>query len=140
MMDIYNGNVVTDANGVATVEMPAWFEALNSDFRYQLTVLGQFAQAIVASEMQDGKFTIRTDKPNVKVSWQVTGIRHDPYAVAHRTPIEEAKPASEQGRYLHPDVYGAGPDQRVKNAQTRANSPTVSETNVSPTLEVPVTR
>ncbi len=140
MMDIYNGNVVTDANGVATVEMPAWFEALNSDFRYQLTVLGQFAQAIVASEMQDGKFTIRTDKPNVKVSWQVTGIRHDPYAVAHRTPIEEAKPASEQGRYLHPDVYGAGPDQRVKNAQARASSPTVSETNVSPTLEVPVTR
>jgi hypothetical protein len=116
MMNIYNGNVSTDANGFATVEMPAWFEALNADFRYQLTVIGQFAQAIVASEMQNRKFTIRTDKPNVKVSWQVTGIRHDPYAVAHRTPIEEPKPVSEQGHYLHPELYGAGEDQRVRNA------------------------
>ncbi len=116
MMNIYNGNVSTDANGLATVEMPAWFEALNANFRYQLTVIGQFAQAIVASEMQNRKFTIRTDKPNVKVSWQVTGIRHDPFAVAHRTPIEEPKPASEQGRYLHPELYGAGEDQRVRNA------------------------
>jgi trimeric autotransporter adhesin len=140
MMNIYNGNVVTDANGVATVEMPAWFEALNADFRYQLTVLGQFAQAIVASEMQAGKFTIRTDKPNVKVSWQVTGIRHDPYAVAHRTPVEESKPASEQGRYLHPDVYGAGPDQRVRNAQARATSPAASDASLSPSPEAAVTR
>jgi hypothetical protein len=128
MMNIYNGNVVTDANGVATVAMPAWFEALNADFRYQLTVLGQFAQAIVASEMQDGKFTIRTDKPNVKVSWQVTGIRHDRYAVAHRTPIEEPKPTTEQGHYLHPELYGAGEDQRVRNAvaTSTATPPVVS--------------
>jgi hypothetical protein len=140
MMNIYNGNIVTDATGVATVAMPAWFEALNADFRYQLTVLGQFAQAIVASEMQDGKFTIRTDKPNVKVSWQVTGIRHDPYAVANRTPVEESKPASEQGRYLHPDVYGAGPDQRVRNAQARATSTAASDASLSPSPEAAVTR
>ena len=28
MMNIYNGNITTDANGFATVEMPDWFEAL----------------------------------------------------------------------------------------------------------------
>ena len=86
MMNVYNGNVVTDKNGTATVVLPEYFEALNRDFRYQLTVIGQFAQAIVASEMSHNQFTIRTDKPKVKVSWQVTGIRHDAYANAHRDP------------------------------------------------------
>ena len=46
-MNVYNGNVTTDANGDATVILPDYFEALNRDFLYQLTVIGQFAQAIV---------------------------------------------------------------------------------------------
>ena len=116
MMNIYNGNVVTDEDGFATVTMPAWFEALNEDFRYQLTAVGKFAQAMVAAEIEDGRFTIRTDKPKVKVSWQVTGIRHDAWAKAHRTPIEEEKPADEQGHYLHPELFGAGPEQAITAA------------------------
>lgn len=106
MMNIYNGNITTDANGFAVAELPDWFEALNKDFRYQLTVVGQFAQAIVAREIEKNAFTIQTDKPTVKVSWQVTGIRKDPYANAHRIPVEEEKPPEEHGRYLHPDAYG----------------------------------
>jgi hypothetical protein len=42
----------------------------------------------------------------MKVSWQVTGIRHDPYAEANRIPVEEAKPPEERGTYLHPEAYG----------------------------------
>lgn len=106
MMNIYNGNVTTDANGDATVTLPAYFEALNRDFRYQLTVIGQFAQVIVASEIKDNSFTIKTDKPNVKVSWQVTGIRNDPYAAAHPFVVEQDKPAEERGTYLYPEGYG----------------------------------
>jgi hypothetical protein len=113
MMNIYNGNTVTDANGFATVEMPKWFEALNGDFRYQLTTVGQFAQAMIASEINGGKFTIQTDKPNVKVSWMVTGVRHDAWANAHRIPTEETKPDSEQGHYLHPELFGAGADKSL---------------------------
>jgi trimeric autotransporter adhesin len=108
MMNIYNGNVTTDARGVATVVLPDYFEALNGDFRYQLTVIGQFAQAIVAREIASGRFTIKTNRPKVKVSWQVTGIRHDAYANAHRIPVTEDKPTAEQGTYLHPDVFGHG--------------------------------
>jgi hypothetical protein len=106
MMDIYNGNITTDERGEATVVLPDWFEALNQDFRYQLTPIGQFAQAMVASEIQDNRFSIKTDKPNVKVSWQVTGIRHDPYANAHRIPVEEEKSPQDQGKYLYPTEYG----------------------------------
>jgi hypothetical protein len=106
MMNVYNGNVTTDADGNATITLPAYFEALNRDFRYQLTVIGQFAQAIVAEEIRDNRFVIRTDKPSVKVSWQVTGIRHDPWAEQHRIRVEEEKPADHQGRYLNPESFG----------------------------------
>ena len=113
MMNIYNGNVITDAQGDAVVPLPDWFETLNRDFRYQLTVIGQFAQAIVASEIADGRFSIKTDKPNVKVSWQVTGIRQDAWANAHRIPVEQQKPELERGFYLHPDLYGAPEEKGV---------------------------
>jgi hypothetical protein len=126
MMNVYNGNVVTDKNGTATVALPDYFEALNRDFRYQLTVIGQFAQAIVASEINHNQFTIRTDKPKVKVSWQVTGIRHDAYADAHRIQVEEDKPQQEQGHYLHPELFAAPPGQAV-GYQARP-TPTHAET------------
>lgn len=113
MMNVYNGNITTNGRGVATVILPDYFEALNRDFRYQLTVIGQFAQAIVFQEVRHNRFTIKTSKPGVKVSWQVTGIRHDAYADAHRIPVEEEKPLREQGRYLHPDLFGAGPEQAI---------------------------
>jgi hypothetical protein len=113
MMNIYNGNVTTDAQGDVVVELPEWFETLNRDFRYQLTVIGQLAQAIVSTEIADGRFSIKTDKPNVKVSWQVTGIRQDAWANAHRIPLEEAKPELERGSYLHPELYGAPEEKGV---------------------------
>jgi len=113
MMNIYNGNVMTDQRGVATVELPGYFSALNRDFRYQLTVIGEFAQAIVAKEVRNNRFTIRTNKPGVKVSWQVTGIRQDAYANAHRIPVEEDKPAEERGHYLHPELFGQPQEKSV---------------------------
>ncbi len=111
MMNIYNGNIITDANGRSTVQMPSYFEALNRDFRYQLTVIGQFAQVIVEQEVQNGVFTIRTDKPNVKVSWTVTGIRQDTWANAHRIPVEEDKSDNERGKYLHPELFNQTEDK-----------------------------
>jgi hypothetical protein len=111
MMNIYNGNVTTDARGNAVIALPDWFEALNRDFRYQLTVLGQFAQAIVSSKVANHRFSIKTDKPNVEVSWQVTGIRQDAWANAHRIPVEEAKSAKERGFYKHPELFNAPPEK-----------------------------
>jgi hypothetical protein len=106
MMNIYNGNITTDERGEAEVTLPDYFSALNRDFRYQLTVLGQFAQAIVASKIKDNRFMIKTDKPNVEVSWQVTGVRQDAYAQAHPIKVEEEKPERERGHYLYPKLHG----------------------------------
>jgi hypothetical protein len=111
MKDVYDGVVTTDWRGYATVTLPDWFEALNRDFRYQLTVLddgdtNEFVLAKIVREIEGNRFVIRTSAACVKVSWQVTGIRQDPYANLHRIRVEEDKPASERGRYLHPDAYG----------------------------------
>ncbi len=105
-LNLYSGNVTTNAEGFATVTVPDWFEALNEDFRYQLTVIGSFAQAIIKEKLVDGQFVIQTNAPAIEVSWQVTGVRHDPWAEAHPTEVEVQKPAAERGRYLHPEAYG----------------------------------
>jgi hypothetical protein len=106
MKNVYDGVVTTDAKGFATVTMPDYFEALNRDYRYQLTTVGQFAQAMVAKKIVGGKFVIQTDKPNVEVSWQITGIRQDAWAKAHPTAVEESKAETDKGRYLHPELFG----------------------------------
>jgi hypothetical protein len=117
MKNIYDGNVTTDGEGQATVQLPEWFEVLNTDFRYQLTVIGQFAQAIVAHEIENNRFEIRTSAPNVKVSWQVTGVRQDAYAKAHPLVVEQEKEARLKGFYIHPELYGAPAEKQIEWAR-----------------------
>ena len=122
MMNIYNGNTTTDADGDAVVALPAYFVALNRDFRYQLTVIGQFAQAIVATKIKDNRFEIKTDKPGVEVSWQVTGIRQDAWANAHRIQVEEEKRGGERGAYLHPELFGQPAEKQLAFNVLKADS------------------
>ena len=123
MLNVYSGTVTTNRSGVARVRLPTYFEALNRDFRYQLTVIGQFARAMVSQEIKRNEFAIRTDAGGVKVCWQVTGVRKDAWAEANRIPVEETKPKAERGRYLHPGLFGkkaeavhAAPATRMPNA------------------------
>jgi hypothetical protein len=107
MMNVYNGNITLDAQGEAWVDLPDWFEALNRDFRYQLTSIGGPGPNLyTVQEVQDNRFQIAGGKAGLRVSWQVTGIRQDAYANAHRIPVEEAKPADEAGLHLHPTERG----------------------------------
>jgi hypothetical protein len=115
LMDIYSGNVTTDELGLATVTLPDWFQAENTDFRYQLTVIGgRFAQAIVSKEIANNKFTISTNASNVKVSWQVTAVRQDAYAKAHPLVVEQDKPANEQGFYIQPNLFGQPAEKQTQ--------------------------
>ena len=130
MMNVYNGNTVTDENGTSTVQLPNYFSALNRDFRYQLTVIGAFANAIISKEVSENQFEIATDLPNVKVSWQITGIRQDPYANMNRIPNTVVKEAQNRGKFLHPAAYGKSNLQAEsmvqnissQNAKTEATS------------------
>jgi hypothetical protein len=106
MVNVYSGNVTLDTGGAAWVLLPDWFEALNEDFRYQLTCIGGFAPVYVAREITNHRFRVAGGRAGMKVSWQVTGVRHDAYAKTHPLQVEQNKPAAERGRYLHPVDFG----------------------------------
>lgn len=108
MKNIYDGCVQADADGAATITLPDWFEALNEDFRYQLTALGDGAPGLhVARELRAGSFTIAGAAPGMRVCWQVTGNRHDAFAIARPLEVETDKRTHEAGRYLYPEAHGA---------------------------------
>lgn len=106
MMNVYNGNVLLDENGEASVRLPDYFEALNIDFRYQLTCIGGYAPVYIADKIHDNAFRIAGGTGGLEISWQVTGIRNDPWANAHRIVSEVEKSPEERGKYLHAVEYG----------------------------------
>jgi hypothetical protein len=92
--------------------MEAWFEPLNRDYRYQLTAIGAPGPNLhIAEEINQNQFRIAGGTPGTKVSWQVTGIRQDPYANQNRIEVEVDKPAEFKGYYLHPEAYNRGFEQ-----------------------------
>ena len=106
VLNSYSGNVVTDASGKATVSLPEYFEAINKDFRYQLTVVGgTFAQAMVSKEISNNKFEIATNQPNVKVSWEVKGVRNDARMKMNPFTAVQEKPAAQKGKYIDPKSH-----------------------------------
>jgi hypothetical protein len=117
MMNIYNGNIALDANGEAVVELPEWFETLNRDFRYHLTCIGGFAPVYIAEKVANNRFKIAGGTARMEVSWQVTGIRQDAWANAHRVRVEEEKAEKERGHYLHPELFGQPEEKSVEWAQ-----------------------
>ena len=120
MMNIYNGIVTLGKDGSAEVTLPDWFEALNRDFRYQLTCIGGFAPVYVAQKVKGNRFKIAGGKPGMEVSWQLTGVRKDAYAEAHRVPVEEMKPVAERGSYLHPEAFGKSAEKSAQRAYENA--------------------
>ncbi len=114
MKNVYDGVVKLDGKGEAQVRLPEWFEALNRDFRYQLTAIGAPAPRLyVAKEISGNQFEIAGGKPGMKVSWQVTGIRQDALANARAIPVEKEKSLEERGRYLKPEVFGEPPEKGI---------------------------
>jgi hypothetical protein len=131
MKNVYDGTVILDGDGRATVELPEWFEALNRDFRYQLTaLLGAAPELHVSALVADGRFSIAGGNAGQKVSWQVTGIRQDVWANSNRIPVEVDKPERDRGRYLHPELFGGEAITALAKARGRgrrhhSNTPTV---------------
>jgi len=118
MMNIYTGNAVLDESGAGVVQLPSWFEALNTDFRYQLTAVGGPGPGLyVAQEIQNNSFRIAGGTSGLKVSWQVTGVRQDAFARANPLVVEVEKSERERGYYIHPQLFGQSPEKSIEWAQ-----------------------
>lgn len=121
VLNAYSGNVTTDGQGRATIVLPEYFEAINRDYRYQLTAVGVFAQAIVAREISGNTFEIATSLPNVKVSWEVKGVRSDARMKAVPFVAVKEKPAAMKGQYLDAKAWG----QPLAKSAAHAGDPEV---------------
>lgn len=120
MKNVYDGEVVLDENGGAEITLPDWFEALNERFRYQLTAVGRPAPGLhISRKLSDNRFSIAGGEPGTEVCWQVTGVRHDAYAVANPLVVESDKEAEEYGRYRHPEEHGIAADLAVNHGMAQ---------------------
>jgi len=123
-INFYRGTVTLDATGSATVELPSYFAAINTDPSYTLTAIGAPMPALFISRQIDAaalaegaaaepgrpiplcSFDISGGVPGAKVSWRIEAARNDRWVRAHGTPVETLKDAAEAGTYQHPDLYG----------------------------------
>ncbi len=106
-LNLYDGSVVLDDSGSATVTLPNWFEHLNEGFRYQLTAIGSPAPNLhISAGIERNMFSIAGGEPNLEVCWQVTGTRKDSWASMNPLTVEEDKAESDRGKYIHPTLFG----------------------------------
>ena len=105
MMNIYNGNIICDSNGIAIVELPEYFDALNKDVKYNLTCIGAFSPVFLKEKVKNNRFIIAGGMPGQEISWQVSGVRQDAYANKFRSKVEEWKKEEDRGYYISPESY-----------------------------------
>lgn len=112
---LYRGTVTLNTQGEAIVELPSYFEALNADFSYHLTCIGDYAPVYIKQKIQGNRFVIAGGKPGMEVSWLVIARRNDPYWQARPEEhlVEIPKEPDNIGKYLHPELYGAPRSQRA---------------------------
>ena len=93
--------------------MPNYFEA--SEQRFPLSINRHRTHSRRQSspkKIAGNTFKIKTDKPNVKVSWQVTGIRHDKFAEDKQT----RRRTETNRRRTKANVYMRLPAGTIRNA------------------------
>ena len=73
----YHGEVWTDGRGFATVSLPAEAGPLEPPLAYELRDLEPASTARVTAELRNGRFTIATDQPHIKVAWRITRQRDE---------------------------------------------------------------
>ena len=134
-LNVYTGNVTLDGAGAATVELPAYVEAINRDYRYQLTAIGAAAPRLhIAAELDNNSFRIAGGEAGMKVSWRITGIRNDAWAREHPFQSVVDKPAAKQGTYRNPEAHGV---PRTQGTEKQKPSPTSSPKQTATTNNAP---
>ena len=127
VLNVYRGTIVCGQNGEALIELPDYFELINTDPSYQLTPIGAYAQLYIKEELKDGKFLIGGANPGMKVSWELTDLRNDPYLQQYpqNREVVVAKDERSKGKYLMPQLYGKDASQTMFPHPTHSKHQTI---------------
>jgi len=110
VLNVYRGVVTLDAQGGATVILPKYFKAINKNFSYSLTPIGQPAANLFVSKeiVNNNKFQIAGGYAHQKISWAVYAERNDPYLqqFPEKRKVIVEKSQKQKGKYLMPNLYG----------------------------------
>ena len=68
----FRGEVWTDARGQATVSLPQDAYPPQAELGYALQAIDGESVVHVVAGLRDGRFTIATDQPHVKVAWRIS--------------------------------------------------------------------
>ncbi|MDD4148623.1 MAG: hypothetical protein PHE33_01200 [Bacteroidales bacterium] len=106
VLNLYRGNIVLDQNGEAIVDLPEYFESINTNFSYNLTPIGAAVNLYIKEKINNGQFKIAGGNPNMEVSWTVYAERNDAYVQKYPNAKAVEVEKRQKGTYIHPDLYG----------------------------------
>jgi hypothetical protein len=92
VQNVYNGTVVLNEKGEATVKLPDYFEALNKNPQYMMTAVSMSMPGLfVKQKVRDNTFVIGGGVAGGEVCWEVKGERNDPAVRDNPLTVEERK-------------------------------------------------
>ncbi len=112
-LNIYSGTVTLAADGMAWVDLPDYFEAINKDAGFHLTAVGKPSPMLHVAERTGGRFRIAGGEAGTEVCWMVTAARNDAWVRTHGAPVETPKGPRDRGRFLAPALFGRPPEDGI---------------------------
>jgi len=109
VLNLYRGNAILNNQGEAVVDLPEYFAAVNKNFSYALTPVGNACPNLFIKEkINNNKFVIAGGQPGSEVSWTVYAERNDQYVKDHPELLETqpVKSGRYSGKYMYPEGYG----------------------------------
>ena len=71
---------------------------------------------LFAGEVSGGSFAIGGGVAGGKVSWTITAVRADKWALANHPGVEIDKGDS-KGKFVHPELFGASKEDRLNTSR-----------------------
>ncbi len=125
VLNMYRGVMVFDANGNAKVQLPNYFTAININYSYQLSAIGQpMPNMYVKTEIDNnGSFVISGGAAGAKVSWTVHANRNDRYMQKYpeKAIPELDKKQGQKGKYMQPKIWDKSEEMGINYIKINPN-------------------
>ena len=124
-INMYRGNAALDQNGEAIIYLPDYFESINTNYSYNLTCVGGYANIYIKEKIKNGRFVIAGGQAGLEVSWTIYADRNDKYVQQYPESSKTVIDKRKTGIYISPELYGVPSNERLfgnKKQQQKTNT------------------